>query len=326
MPAINMRRIQIGRQTAFATPVAATVLMRGVTDASFDLINQSSVVEEIGFAAGSTIVPASYRMAEGSLTFVPSYQDVRYVLQGVFGAPVTTGSADPFTHTWAAPALTALPAPQIYTVEYGTTGAEYRAVGTLIGEFTLTSTAGESVSCEASLVAREIQANAMTTGLSPRAVDALSHVHAGLWIDPQTSAYGTTAFTASLIRAEWMVNTGRHMKLFAGSRNPQDWGDARWESTVTLELEYTTSPAVKALVDSLLSNEILRRIRLRWQLSASRSLTVDFFGTLVENPSLFGDRDGNMTVELVFSATVDTVSGVDRWVRVELLNNENALP
>ncbi|MDW8293587.1 MAG: phage tail tube protein [Anaerolineae bacterium] len=324
MPAINLRRVQIGQQTTFGTPVAATAIIRGVTDASFDVVNQTEVVQEIGLVTGSSIVPGSARMAEGSITFVPSYQDIRYVLQGVFGAPTTTGAADPYTHTWTAPALQALPSPQIYTIEYGVAGMAYRVNTAIINEFTLTSAAGENVECEVNFAARSIDTLASLATLTPRAVDPLSHTHARLWINTNASAYGATEITGALIRAEWNVNTGRHMKLFGGSRYPQDWGDGRWESTLTLELEYTGQ--AKALVDALLGSEVLRRIRVQWEADTNRRLTVDLFGTLTENPTLFGDRDGNMTVELTFAATVDLNITPSRWCSITLLNNEQTLP
>lgn len=325
MPAINLRRIQIGKQTTFATPVAATALLRGVTDASAEIVNNAEVVQELGFVTGSTIVPGSTRTATMDITFVPSYQDIRYVLQGVFGAPSTTGSNDPFTHTWDGVAVEALPTPQIYTIEYGMAGAEYRMVGGIVREFTLTTRAGEMTQCDVSLIGHSLQTTTLTNvSFGARANDALSHVNASLTIDPPANPYGTTSFSNAFISAEWMVNTNRHVKHFGGSVTPADWGDGRWESTLTLELEYTS--AVKALVDSLLSGNVLRRIRVQWQASPQRNLTIEFFGTLVENPSLFGDRDGNATVELSFAATIDRVGTTDRWLRVVLLNNEQNLP
>jgi len=325
MPAINLRRIQLGKQTTFSTPVAATALLRGVTEASAEVVNNAEVVQELGFVTGSTFVPGSTRTATMDITFVPSYQDIRFVLQGVFGAPSTTGSSDPFTHSWDAVAVQSLPAPQIYTIEYGMAGAEYRLVGGIVREFTLTSRANEMVQCEVSFIGHSMQANALTNvAFGTRVHNPISHVHALLHIDPPSNAYGTTSFTNAFISCEWMVNTNRHVKFFGGSETPADWGDGRWESTLMLELEYTS--AVKALVDSLLSGNVLRRIRVQWQASTSRILTVEFYGTLVENPALFSDRDGNATVELTFAATIDRVGTSDRWLRIVLLNNEQNLP
>lgn len=320
MPATNMRRVQLGQQTSFGTAVAATAWLRGVTDVNFSVMHETEPLPELSLVVGSSIVPGYPKMAEGAITLGATYQHIRYGLQGLLGAPSTTGSSPPYTHSWVLPAGTTLPSPTIYTVEYGVlndTTTNYRAIGSVVREHTLRGEAGGYVEQEMAVIARALESNAMTTGLALANVEPMSMIHSALWIDPTTNNFGTTAINNALISFEWTVNTNRHLKLFGGAVNPQSWGDGRWESTLSLNLEWTSQ--TKSLVDALLTGNVVRRIRVRVQESASRSLTIDFAGVLTNEAELYGDRDGNMTCELEFTASYDINTG--GWLSVTLIND-----
>lgn len=319
MAVYQLRRVQLGKQTTFSAPVAATSLLRGVLDASAAVKAADVVPEELGLIAAAPMSVVSGRSGEMSLELQSTYEDILYAMHGLFG-PVTPTGPGPYTWTYHAPNATA-PAAQIYTTEYGMSGAEYRMVGGVLSEWTLSATAGEGLREEWALVGRNIEANAMTTGLPLRAVSAISAVHGGLWIDPVTAAHGTTAITATLIEAELSINTNRHIKRFE-AQTPSDWGEAKWEATLRLTLEWNASS--KALVDSLLSGVVERHIRLRWQQSTALSLTVDFAGLLTSEPELFGDRDGNATVELEFGALY--TAAFANWLKCTIINGVNTLP
>lgn len=320
MAVYQLRRVQLGKQTAYTTPVAATSLLRGVLDAGATLQAEDLAPEELGLLAAPTMSVLQARQAEVTMELQATYQDVLYALFGLFGAVTPTGSAPTFTWTFNAQ-NTSAPNAQVYTVEYGMAGAEYRAVGAVLSEWTLSSTAGEGLRESWTMTARTLQPQAMTTGLPIRIVDPISAVHGGLWIDATSAAHGTTQFTDCLIESELSISTNRHAKVFDGLY-PSSWGDGKWEAKLRLVLEWTAQ--VKALVDALESGLVARHIRLRWQQSASRSLTIDFAGVLTSAPELFGDRDGNATVELEFSALM--TSSFAGWLTVAVVNNVSTLP
>lgn len=319
MAVYQLRRVQLGQQTTYTTPVAATALLRGVLDAQATLQANDVVPEELGVIGPAPMSVLGARSAEMSIEIQATYEDILYGLRGLFG-PVTPTGSGPYTWTHNAPVSSA-PNAQVYTIEYGMAGAEYRIVGGVISEWTLSASAGEGLRESWSVVGREMQANALTSGLPLRAVNAISAVHGGLWIDPTSNAHGTTQINATLIESELTIATNRHVKHF-DAMLPGDWGDGRWEVTLRLMLEWNASS--KALVDSLIAGVVERHIRLRWQQSAGLSLRIDFAGALTSQPEIFGERDGNATVELEFSGLY--TSGLANWMQAVVVNGVATLP
>ena len=316
MPATHLRRIQLGQQTAFATPVAATSILRGVTDGSVTLNHNDAVVEELGRSV-SDLVVVSQRHAEGEIELQTTYEDILYGLFGLFGPVAPSGGS----RTFNAP-ITAYAAPQIYTMEYGTTGAEYRVVGSIIREWTLRYEANAGVTESWSFIGRSVQATALTGSLPTRVVTPVLSRHASWFVDPTGTAHGTTPVPGTVIEAELSINTNRHLKMFEGAQ-PLDWGEGRWEAQLTITAEFNTT--AKAWVDALLTDRVARNIRANFVETANtRELRIDFVGLIAESPELFGDRDGNMTVELTFKALV--ADPLNNWLQIRTINGIATLP
>jgi len=316
MPATHLRRIQLGQQTTFSTPVAATSILRGVTDGSITLNHNDAVVEELGRSV-SDLVVVSQRHAEGEVELQCTYEDILYGLFGLFGPVSQIGGS----RTFNAP-LTSYAAPQIYTVEYGATGAEYRVVGGIVSEWTLSYEANAGVMESWSLIGRSVQANALTGSLPTRNVTPVLSRHASWFVDPIGTAHGTTAVPGTVIEAELTINTNRHLKMFEGAQ-PLDWGEGRWEAQLTLTAEFNAT--AKAWVDALLTNRVARNIRAEFiETASTRELRIDFVGLIAEPVELFGDRDGNMTVELTFNALV--AGPLNNWLQIRTINGVATLP
>jgi hypothetical protein len=316
MPATHLRRIQLGQQTAFATPVAATSILRGVTDGSVTLNHNDAVVEELGRSV-SDLVVVSQRHAEGEIELQTTYEDILYGLFGLFGPVAPSGGV----RTFNAP-ITNYAAPQIYTIEYGTTGAEYRVVGGLLKEWTLRYEANAGVTESWAFIGRVVQANALTGSLPTRIVTPVLSRHASWFMDNVGTAHGTTQIPGTVIEAELSINTNRHLKMFEGSQ-PLDWGQGRWEAQMSITAEFNAT--AKAWVDALLTDRVARNIRANFVETANtRELRVDFVGLIGEPVELFGDRDGNMTVELTFKALV--AAPLNNWLQIRTINGVATLP
>jgi len=316
MPATHLRRVQLGQQTTFSTPVAATSILRGVTDGSVTLNHNDAVVEELGRSV-SDLVVVSQRHAEGEIELQTTYEDILYGLFGLFGPVAPSGGS----RTFNAP-ITAYAAPQIYTMEYGTTGAEYRVVGGIIREWTLRYEANAGVTENWAFIGRSVQANALTGSLPTRVVTPVVSTHASWFMDNIGTAHGTTQIPGTVIEAELSINTNRHLKMFEGSQ-PITWGEGRWEAQLTLTAEFNAT--AKAWVDALLTDRVARNIRANFVESANtRELRVDFVGLIGEPVELFGDRDGNMTVELTFKALV--AGPLNNWLQIRTINGVATLP
>ena len=316
MPATHLRRVQLGQQTTFSTPVAATSILRGVKDGSVTINHNDAVVEELGRSV-SDLVVASQRHAEGEVELQCTYEDILYGLFGLFGPVTPSGGA----RTFNAPVV-AYSAPQIYTIEYGAPGAEYRVVGGLIREWTLRYEANAGVTESWAFIGRSVQANALTGSLPTRVVTPVLSRHASWFVDPTGTAHGTTAIPGTVIEAELTVNTNRHLKMFEGSQ-PLDWGEGRWEAQLSITAEFNST--AKAWVDALLADRVARNIRVNFvETAGSRELRIDFVGLIAEAPELFSDRDGNMTVEVTFKAIVD--APLNNWLQIRTINGVGTLP
>jgi len=316
MPATHLRRIQLGQQTSFATPVAATSILRGLKDGSITVNHNDMVVEELGRSV-SDLVVVSQRHAEGEIELQCTYEDVLYGLFGLFGPVAPTANV----RTFNAP-VTSYAAPQIYTIEYGAPGAEYRVIGGLINEWTMRYEANAGVTESWSIIGRSVQANALTGSLPTRAVTPVVSRHASWYVDNIGTAHGTTAIPGTVIEAELSINTNRHLKMFEGSQ-PLDWGEGRWEAQLTMTAEFNAT--AKAWVDSMLANHVARNIRANFVETANtRELRIDFVGLIAEPIELFGDRDGNMTVELTFNALV--AGPLNNWLQIRVINGVATLP
>jgi hypothetical protein len=316
MPATHLRRVQLGQQTAFATPVAATSILRGVTDVSVTLNHNDMVVEELGRSV-SDLVVVSQRHAEGELELQTTYEDVLYGLFGLFGPVAPSGGA----RTFNAPVTSYAP-PRIYTIEYGAPGAEYRVVGGILKEWTLRYEANAGVTESWSFIGRSVQANALTGSLPTRVVTPVLSRHASWFVDFINTQHGTTQVPGTVIEAEWNINTNRHLKMFEGSQ-PLDWGEGRWEAQLRMVVELNISG--KSWADNLLTNYSAYNIRANFVETANvRELRIDFVGMNGEPIEYFGDRDGNMTVELTFKALV--AGPLNNWLQIRTINGVATLP
>jgi len=316
MPAIHLRRVQLGQQSAFGTPVAATSILRGVRDGSVTINHNDAVVEELGRTV-SDLVIVSQRHAEGELELQCTYEDILYGLFGLFGPVAPSGGA----RTFNAPVVN-YTAPQIYTIEYGAPGAEYRVVGGIIREWTLRYEANAGVTESWAFIGRAVQANTLTGSLPTRIVTPVLSRHASWFVDNVGTPHGTTQILGTVIEAELSINTNRHLKMFDGSQ-PLTWGEGRWEAQLSITAEFNAT--AKAWVDALLSDRVARNIRVNFvETAGSRELRIDFVGLIAEAPELFSDRDGNMTVEVTFKAIVD--APLNNWLQIRTINGVGTLP
>ena len=316
MPATHLRRVQLGQQTAFATPVAATSILRGVKDGSVTINHNDAVVEELGRSV-SDLVVVSQRHAEGEIELQTTYEDILYGLFGLFGPVAPSGGIRVFYGP-----ITTFASPQIYTIEYGTTGAEYRVVGGIIKEWTLRYEANAGVTESWSFIGRNVQANAMTGSLPTRIVTPVLSRHAFWYVDNIGTQHGTTQVPGTVIEAELTINTNRHLKMFEGAQ-PITWGEGRWEAQLSMTVEFNST--AKAWVDALLTDRVARNIRAQFiETSNVRELIINFTGMIAEPVELFGDREGNMTAELTFKSLV--AAPLNNWIVIGVINGVATLP
>jgi hypothetical protein len=329
MPASVLRVVYLGAEqlnTWGASTKAPTVKLMGLTDASLSIVDEVDQPELVGTLAPATVAAQAAQHGEGHVEQRASYQDICYWLDGIFGPATASAAANTtYTYNYEAP-LTASTTPQHYTVQFGTTDAEYEMDGGIVNNLMLNVEAGQIWTVGADLLGHSIGTAALAT-CADRDVDLIKASDTTIYMDSWASAtIGATELAATLISAELTVNPGRHLKTFVGSVTPEAYGENRWEGQLVTVLEFNSS--AKAIVDALLAPALVQRqIRIRATQGATtayRLAQIDFAGTLVDGAELFGDRDGNMTVSLTWNGTVNTVW--DNWFAAKVTNELSVLP
>ena len=331
MPASALRLVFLGAEqlnTWGASTKAPTVKMMGITDASLSVVDEVDQPELVGTLAPATVAEQIAQHGEGHIEQRASYQDICYWLDGIFG-PATASAAvnTTYTYNYIAP-ITASTTPQHYTINFGSTDAEYEMDGSLVTNLNVKAEAGQMWTVGVDLLGKVIGTAVMAT-CADREVDLIASSDTTLYMDAWTcKTVGMTPASATLIKAELTANPGRHLKTFVGSLTPQSYGESRWEGKLVTVLEYNST--AKALVDALLApGKVQRQFRLTSSEgtgTSKRICALDFAGTLVDGAKLFDDRDGNMTVSLTWNGTVNTVPTTDYWLKAKVTNDLSVLP
>ena len=309
MPATVLRLVGLAAEPVKTwggtSVVRASVRLAGVTDASLTVEDEVDQEAPMGWLAPATVSAQVAQSGSGSVEQTLSYQDVCYWLDGMFGP--ATGSkvvGTTYIRNYAAP-LTSVSAPKTYFMQFGTTAALYKMRGAIVGDASFEVEAGAKWKASISLLGKAVSTLTAMSTASERTVDVIRAADTKIYVDTWThNTIGSTELTATLISANLTASPQRHLKTFTGSLYPQAHGENRWEGTLVTVLEFNAS--AKAYVDGLLSGLVQRQIRLiasQGSGTTARELRIDFAGTLAEPPELFGDRDGNITVELTWRGT-----------------------
>lgn len=299
MAVTDLIKVQVGQETTWGDSVAGTAILMGVTDATVNVVDEVHQSAEMGAMYPSDVVAEVSQHAEGSITMDLSYQDILYPLDNMFEEESPADASPLYTWTYVAP-TTAVLVGNVYTLEFGATGAEYEVSGALFTGGTISGEAGGIWTGEFPFVGQDVDDDTMAT-LAGRTVGLIRMADTVLSIDTWTGTMGTTPVTTELIGFELAFETGRHLKYFNGAVAPGNYGCTKHTGTLTLKLEFST--VTKAIVDALsVPGLVQRQIRLK-ATSSTHTAQIDFAGTLVGGVPLFDDRDGNITVSLPWVGT-----------------------
>jgi hypothetical protein len=318
MPATAAKLVQISTESAWgSTAGAATIKVQGITDASLHPIENVEDFPQVGYLGPGPLAQLQAVSGEGSWEMVASYEEFPRILNAFFTAIVqSSGSvAGTSSGAWNYPYVAPVSSTQIvstYNMEYGTSGAAYRSLGSIGKHINISGEAGSFWRANIDWVSKSIiAASQLSTAPVDRTVNPVRMADTLLFVDPfTTGTIGGTSWPATLISFELDIETNRHLKQFAGSINPADWGDAKYETSLRITAEFNANS--KAVVDELLGATgagVSRQIRLRATQGSSATLKqfdLDFAGIKSEGETLFSDRDGNMTVELMFRGQYST--------------------
>lgn len=304
MPAYHLRTFYLARQATWDNIVTPNVRLEGVTDGSVTVNINDKVINTIGWNVGS-ITMQQLRDSEITVSLVATYEQILYILHGLFGSVTPTGSSAPYTWTYEVPrASTANP--QFYTVRYGIGNDIYQLHNCLVSEVSLKGEVKTALELEITLLCPNAPSVSSVPTVSLTNVNAIHVREAEFYLsNVTTNPFSTSPVEATLKSFEINVNPNRHIKRFIG--NDSFYGDGRWEITGSLVVEFNTTS--KAIIDDVLNNLTVRHLGLRFISSADTDKQVSIIMPFIINDSfeLFSDADGNATVELSIEAVYSSL-------------------
>ena len=317
MPSTALRVAQYGIETTWGTAVVATRKMMGLSDVKFKEKNKTIVTPVTGTYAPGTTAALVGQSGEVTVSGVATYEELIWYFDSLFSKVTAPTGTGPYVYAYAAP-TSADATPRLFTVEFGTTGALYKAAGALTSKFKISGAAQDYWKFQADYMAKSIATLTSLAALSDNTVTSINAMDTACYIDDWGGTIGTTAITGTLIDFDLEVTTGRHLKQFVGDGvNPTNWGDKQWQGTLTTTLEFNST--AKAYLDALIGGTLTQRqIRLK-ATSGTSIVQIDFAGTLDNDIDMFGDRDGNMTVQLKWAGTNNVTLG--NWLKASVTNS-----
>ncbi|KKN82080.1 hypothetical protein LCGC14_0313470 [marine sediment metagenome] len=333
MPATAAKIVQISTEPSWGTstaPATATIKVHGITDATLKIVSVVEPISQVGWFGPGPVAQEQAHSGEATWDLVMTYEESPRILNGFFtaiGASTTTTA--PYNYPYTAP-ITSTQVVRTYGIEYGTSGLPYKALGSVAKHFNITGEAGGFWNGRVDWIAKQIVVTSqLTTGLDDRTVRPVRVADTRLYISAfSTGTIGATGDIVSdtLISFDFDMETNRHLKQFAGAITPADWGDGKFEGTLKFIAEFNSN--AKALVDELLGSTgaaVSRQIRLEASQGTSseyKEFNIDFAGIKTEGELLYGDRDGNMTVEFTFMGRYST--GLGNWLAMNVQNGSSS--
>lgn len=295
-------RVQAGTQNNYTTAATPTVLLRGMTDLTLRPANEAEVLGDmtLGLAGGDTGVVYGIG-AEGSMSGWASYQHLAYFFDNLFGQ-ATPGSSPGYARQYAAPINTA-PAPRILSLVKGdgTVGA-YQMVGALLSSFTLRFEQRATTEMSGDFIGVKLQADTLESLTVPVVHPILPNHLGAFTLDTWAGTMGTTSLANCIVRfAEFNFEPDRAGRACFGSLSADQYVERPWNGSLTLGLEFNST--TKSVVDAIIGGTLTQRQIQMTATDGTRTLLLQFAGTVTEDVEIFGDDDGVVTVDVTFERT-----------------------
>ena len=300
------RQVQIGQESTNGTPVATTRKFSGniLVNPEYTLYSPEDDNGRLSQFRRDVLVGQRVALRiEGGIT----YHDMIHILAaGVRGGVTPTGSSN--DRTWVyTPLQTAQNNQDAYTIEYGDDNEQWEVPFATLLDFELGINLGDVLSINSNWIANAPSETNFTISTEPAVVEIVSN-DLNIWIDSSWGNLGGTARTALLMGGTVRLETGlTPVKYADGSLN----FSAIIEKKRSLEmtLEYAMGDNAMVEYDAWIA-QTLRAIRLKWVGittggSLFYTLTIDVIGRYIRGPEIFGDRDGQDTMQFVFQSRTD---------------------
>lgn len=308
------RTVQIGKESAYGTEVDATIVFPvDVAQAEFTLNRAHEIPDEdFGSIHSYMAGRGSYgvRQATGSLSMQASFELTPHVLQMAIGTPVTSGTANPYTHTFTAESTSAIA--KSYTFETDGTVQDWVATGVVVTRFDIGFDAvgpGQNAmwTLNADLQANDLAKTTATASLSaPSPIQTMEGHLTQLYEGPAGTAFASLAeLSSSLVSYRLSVECGKPGLPYGGTAD-KFTSIGRTKATATVSgLVVVSSSTISDLFDIYNVTGALptdRRMRIKCSGSSSATFTIDH---RVEYDDIHIDPSGREGERLLaFSAKV----------------------
>lgn len=319
------RVVQLGRQSAFATAVAATTRFPcDPGSGEFELNRATEIPDEDLGRAIRNAQPGrgsnGVRIATASLSAAACFENIGHIFDMTLGTAVTTGSGT-YTHTWTADATATTIKP--YTLEVGNDGVqdwEARAVvgtGFELGFDALAAGENSMWKISADLQAADWSKSTLTAGqTAPSTLQTMEGHLTQLFEGPAGTAYASLSeLSGSLVQYRLRVEDPKPPRVYGDDADDfmSDVGRGKRLCTISALLKIS-STSVSDVFDiyNVASGAITdRRWRIKVTGSADCTFIIDHkvdFKKVVVDPN---GRDGERLLSIEAEAVYDSTNSTD---------------
>lgn len=311
MGSTALKVAQIGTESVFGTSVAATAKLMGLTalSAKADITNKQTRYMQGDFAPAHTVRQTDSR-ASATLAGDFTYEDLPiYLTSAVLGS--ATGVGATADKTWTFPFPLASTASALgRTIEFYDNSQEYEITSAYLNSFSITGSAANDglVQFTSNWIGQKLTKSTLTPSLTNRTVETLAVGSMSLYVDDFGGTMATTIKAATLIDFNFTYNTGIHFKKFAdGAVYPSAIGYGVPSATLSITAEFNAS-AVTELDKYIAGTGRLVQLSGIGSVlgSSNRTLKIQTAGDITSASELWGDRDGNTTIQFTHTMRYDT--------------------
>lgn len=330
MAITGARKIQLGRQSAFGTAVAATTIWSGK-----GLIEDTRVIKQVDRQIG-ILQPSllSYIPEEGGTLSMDSieanFNELPHIFEGGIKAATATadGGGDGYIYAYPLP-ISSQNTTKYYTIEQGDDELVQEISDGFVESFKISGNAREGLMVEAKWIGRNLTDTTFSGGASvPTIIPSDIIVFGGseLYIDAVDGTIGITEITKTLLSFELDVTTGLTAKA---TNETKDYSLVYYNKeafSATLKLVYEHNSDVDSQRD-LYEAATPRLVRLDFLGTAFGTGGTDYdnYTFRVNAAGVYttftqGDNDGNATVEaeMMFGYDKTAAQGLELIVVNEL--------
>lgn len=312
--------LQLGWQSAFGTANGtATRKLQNVSSFKLRPEFETRALDQMR----GTLAPTHqttldrYLSSATAETSDTDFEELNYWLEMLFGTVTPSGSANPYTRTYAAPTTAAI-TPHAATLQFGQSGSVWQMQDATVTSLTLSGAANSGVSVGASLMGGKVVAGTLaslpdlTTGT--RMTGCMASVAIEAWAGNTFTPLASSAFSWEL-----SVNANREYHNFLGECTPTASYDNKWSGQLKLSLELNNSTDDYLIAMLAAANTILeKQVKIKYTVGSAgtlREMVLTFAGHTMQAPELFQDKDGLVTYDLVLDGVYNPTVG--NWLSIE---------